>query len=261
MAAALRALLALSLLLTGCAAPRATESEWTPLFNGVDLDGWTVKICRSPLGEDPLRTFRADGGVLRVCYDDYPEFDGRFGHIFHEVPWSHYRIRLEYRFVGDQSRGGPGWAYRNSGIMVHGQSAESMRVDQEFPVSIEVQLLGGDGEHPRATANLCTPGTHVEMGGRLETRHCIDSSSETYHGDQWVSVEVEVRGGEVIRHFVNGAQVMEYQRPQLDPGDGDAQRMIGERGGELLLRRGTISLQAESHPVEFRRVEIRKIEE
>jgi hypothetical protein len=130
-----------------------------------------------------------------------------------------------------------------------------MTLEQNFPVSIEVQLLGGNGEEDRSTANLCTPGTHVEMGGELVTQHCTNSSSATFHGDQWVSVEVEVRGGEVIRHFVNGVLVMEYQKPQLDGGDADAQKLI-EAGTEMMLTQGTISLQAESHPMEFRKVEL-----
>lgn len=256
----MRRALPLCLLAFACAAPQPAP-QWIPLFDGKSLDGWEAKLCHHPLGEDPLRTFRVEGGVLRVCYDEYEEFGGRFGHLFHDAPWSHYRLKVEYRFVGDQVTGGPGWAFRNSGVMIHGQSAESMGVDQPFPVSIEVQFLGGDGVNPRATGNLCTPGTNVEMEGELVTRHCTDSSSETFHGDQWVTVEVEVRGGEVIRHFVNGVMVMEYQQPQLDPGDADAKGLIELRSGELLLERGSISLQAESHPVEFRRVEVLVVEE
>lgn len=253
----MRGLALIALWLTACAAPAAREAEWIPLFDGRSLDGWTPKICGLPAGEDPLRTFRVEDGVLRVCYDEYEEFAGRFGHLFHELPWSHYRLRLEYRFVGAQTPGGPGWAFRNSGIMIHGQTAASMGVDQEFPVSIEVQLLGGDGEHPRPTANLCTPGTNVEMDGQLVTRHCTDSTSPTFHGDGWVAVEVEVRGSEVVRHFVAGEMVLEYQHPQLDPGDPYAAALI--RDGALLLERGTVSLQAESHPVEFRRVEVQPL--
>jgi len=139
--------------------------------------------------------------------------------------------------------------------MIHGQTPESMALDQMFPVSIEVQLLGGGGEDERSTANLCTPGTHVEMGGELVTQHCTNSGSATFHGDQWVTVEVEVRGGEVIRHFVNGERVMEYQKPQLDGGDADTQKLI-ETGAEMMLNGGTISLQAESHPMEYRKVEL-----
>lgn len=252
------------LALAACAAPPRAP-RWIPLFDGRSLDGWTPKICHLPAGEDPLRTFRAEDGVIRVGYERYEgEFGGRFGHLFHDAPGSHYRLRIEYRFVGEQAPGGPGWAWRNSGVMLHGQPAASMGVDQEFPVSIEVQFLGGDGANPRPTANLCTPGTNVEMGGELVTRHCVDSASKTVHGDAWVVVEVEVLGSESIRHFVDGELVMEYQRPQLDPRDGDAQARIaagaGTGAGGLLLERGTISLQSESHPIEFRRVEVLPLE-
>ena len=163
-------------------------------------------------------------------------------------------MRIEYRFTGEQAPGGPGWAFRNSGIMIHCQDPATMRKEQDFPVSIEVQLLGGDGTNKRPTMNLCTPGTHVVMNGKLEKTHCINSASDTFHGDQWVSAEIEVRGGEVIRHFVNGQLVLEYEQPQLDDADADAKKLI--KDGNSLLTGGYISLQAESHPCQFRRVEI-----
>jgi hypothetical protein len=232
------------LTLLGAAASGAAEpeSEWIQLFNGRDLEGWTVKITGHQAGDNFADTFRVEDGLLKVGYEGYDEFGGRFGHLFWAEELSHYRIRLEYRFVGEQCPGGPEWAFRNSGIMVHGQTAEAMGRGQEFPDSIEVQLLGGGGSGERPTANLCTPGTHVVLDGVLETRHCIDSESATYHGDRWVTVEVEVRGNELIRHLVEGETVLEYSRPQLDDG--------------TPLRRGSISLQAESHPVEFRKVEL-----
>jgi hypothetical protein len=235
--------------------PAATEEHWIPLFNGKDLTGWTPKIRGFPLGENFANTFRVEDGVLKVAYDGYSTFEDRFGHLFHEKSWSSYRLRVEYRFTGDQVPGGPGWAYRNSGVMVHGQPAASMTKDQEFPVSIEVQLLGGDGEHERHTANLCTPGTNVVFGEELVRRHCTDSTSATYHGDQWVTVEIEVRAGELVRHTIDGVTVLEYHDPQLDENDPDAKRLI-EAGSPVHLTGGTISLQSESHPVEFRRVEL-----
>ena len=229
---------------------------WIPLFDGKSLEGWTPKIRGLPAGEDPWRTFRVEDGRLKVAYDEgYETFDGRFGHLFHEGRWSHYRLRCEYRFTGEQVPGGPGWAFRNSGVMIHGQDPETMAVDQSFPVSIEVQLLGGNGRDPRPTANLCTPGTHVVQDGTLITRHCTNSRSPTFHGDGWVWVEVEVHGAGRIVHFVNGEPVLEYEQPQLDPGDPDARRLI-EAGAPLLLEDGTISIQSESHPIEFRRIEI-----
>ncbi|MCA9001318.1 MAG: DUF1080 domain-containing protein [Planctomycetes bacterium] len=241
--------------LSGCSTLKPSEPEWIPLFNGTSLDGWTAKIVGHELGDNFDNTFRVEDGLLKVRYDDYGSFEGRFGHLFFGAPFSHYRLRVEYRFVGEQCPGGPGWAYRNSGIMVHGQSAESMGLDQEFPASIEVQTLGGDGTHERSTGNLCTPGTHVEMNGELWRQHCTNSTSKTVHGDEWVLLEVEVHGNEVVRHFVDGELVLEYTHPQLDPNDGDAQRLIAAGQG-LPLSSGTISLQSESHPVDFRRVEI-----
>ncbi|MBN1422881.1 MAG: DUF1080 domain-containing protein [Planctomycetes bacterium] len=239
----------------------AKEERWIPLFNGKNLDGWKIKIKGFDLGENHLDTFRVEDGVMKVCYDKYKTFDGKFGHIFYKESFSNYRLRVEYRFVGEQTPGGAGWAFRNSGIMIHGQTPESMRKDQDFPVSIEVQLLGGSGTGTRTTANLCTPGTHVVMNGELITRHCNDSRSKTYHGDQWVTVEVEVHGNGRIRHIIDGETVLEYEKPQLDEGDGDARALAEARGGEKMLSEGTISLQAESHPVEFRKVEILPLDE
>jgi 3-keto-disaccharide hydrolase len=240
------------------AAPAKAE-PWVALFNGKDLTGWTPKITGHPAGENFANTFRVEGGVLKVAYDGYGEFGGRFGHLFYAKPFSHYRLRVEYRFTGEQVPGGPGWAWRNSGVMLHGQTPESMLLAQDFPASIEVQFLGGDGTTPRTTANLCTPGTNVVMNGELVTRHCTDSSSETYHGDRWVTVEVEVRGHELVRHWIDGKAVLEYQKPQLDPNDADAQRLVAA-GAKLELTGGTISLQSESHPIEFRKVEILELE-
>lgn len=241
----------------GCAEAPVEEAgeQWISLFNGRDLTGWIPKFAGHEPGENYRNTFRVEDGVLKVSYDGYESFAGEFGHLFYSESYTHYRIRVEYRFLGEQTPGGPAWGFRNSGIMIHGQAPESMTLEQRFPVSIEVQLLGGNGEEERPTANLCTPGTHVEMGGELVTQHCTNSSSQTFHGDQWVTVEVEVLGGEAIRHYVNGELVMEYGAPQLDGSDADAQRLI-EAGASMTLYGGTISLQAESHPMEYRKVEL-----
>ena len=249
-------LLALCLALAPAA---AQEGDWIQLFNGENLDGWTAKFSGYEAGEDPRETFRVEDGLLTVSYENYERFDGDFGHLFYKDSFSHYLLRVEYRFIGEQCPGGPGWAFRNNGIMVHGQTPESMAVDQDFPVSIEAQLLGGDGERERTNGNVCTPGTHIEMNGELITVHCTNSNSDTYHGDQWVTIEVEVRGNEVIRHILEGEVVLEYQRPQLDPDDSDAAPLI--RDGELMLHEGTISIQAESHPTQFRTIELMILEE
>ena len=253
---ATRKLLALLTILLPSAAYTQSDSEqWISLFNGEDLSNWIPKFTGHELGVNYRDTFRAEDGVFKVSYDNWPDFDGEFGHIFYDKSFSHYRLLVEYRFVGDQVNNGPGWAFRNNGVMLHGQSPQSMTLDQEFPASIEVQLLGGNGSDERATANVCSPGTHYVREGELVTQHCIDSSSTTYHGDQWVTLEIEVRGDEVIRHTVNGEMVFEYSKTQLDEGDPDAQNLI-KQGQPVAVSGGYISLQAESHPTEFRRIDL-----
>lgn len=245
---------------TEAAVTAPEEAQWISLFNGKSLEGWVPKFAGYALGENFNNTFRVEDGVIRVSYDQYERFDGQFGHLFYKAPFSHYRLRLEYRFVGEQVPGGEGWALRNSGVMYHCQAPETMGRDQNFPVSLEGQFLGGDGEHERTTGNLCTPGTNVMIDGKLVTDHCLTSKSQTYHGDQWVKAEFEVHGGGLVRHWINGEVVFEYTQPQLDPRDADARKLIEGRP-ELVIDSGYIALQAESHPLEFRNIEVMILDE
>ena len=236
------------------------EAKWVQLFNGKNLEGWTPKIRYHEVGDNFANTFRVEDGLLKVGYDGYDEFNQTFGHLFYKDDFSHYRLRVEYRFVGQQCKGGPGWALRNSGLMIHGERPETMAKDQDFPVSIEVQMLGGDGEHQRTTSNLCTPGTNVVKDGKLFIPHCTSSSSKTYHGEQWVTAEVEVHGNDLIKHIIDGETVLQYTRPQLDDRDPHAKE-LSEKSGTLMLSGGSISLQSESHPVHFRKVELMVLEQ
>ena len=246
----------LSLIVISCGSDKSDQDAdgWISIFNGKNLEDWTIKFTGYELNNNIHNTFRVENGFLKISYDQYEKFNGEFGHIFYKDKFSHYKIRLEYRFVGDQISGGPGWAYRNNGIMLHCQSPESMSLEQEFPVSVEVQLLGGNGTDERSTGNVCTPGTHIVMGGELITEHCINSTSKTFHGDQWVAVEVEVMGNTVIKNSINGEIVFELTNPQYDPEDPDAKNLI--KNGNLILEEGYIALQAETHPTEFRNIEV-----
>jgi hypothetical protein len=235
---------------------KVEPSEWAELFNGEDLQGWTAKIRRYPAGENHADTFRVEEGLLTVSYDGYSAFDGKFGHLFYQNPYSHYRLRLEYRFVGDQAPGAPEWANRNSGVMLHSQAPESMPPDQDFPISIEVQFLGGLGDgQPRPTGNMCSPGTHIVYGGELTEQHCINSTSPTFDDDGWVRVEVLVLGDQRIVHYINDEKVMEYGGTRYGGGVVSGHRPEMKPDGEPLSA-GYISLQSEGHPVQFRHVEL-----
>lgn len=238
----------------GCQQKEET-SGWIQLFNGKDLTDWQMKINGYPLNENFGNTFRVEDGKMVVRYDQYDEFKERFGHIYHKQKFSYYLLAVEYRFTGDQVKGGPGWAIRNSGAMLHCQAPETIGLNQDFPISIEFQLLGGNGTDERHTANLCTPGTNVVMNGELITDHCINSSSKTFHGDQWVRAEALVLGDSIVKHIVEGDTVLVYEKPQIGGGvisNYDPKEKVDGK----LLREGYISLQSESHPVEFRKVEL-----
>ena len=231
------------------------REEWLPLFNGKDLKDWHVKINGYALDDNFGNTFRVEKGVMQVGYEKYDTFNKRYGHIFYQDRFSYYRLVVEYRFTGEQCAGGEGWATRNSGAMLHCQDPKTMGKNQDFPISIEAQLLGGLGKGPRTTLNLCTPGTNVERDGKLFTTHCLNSTSKTYDGDQWVRVEVEVRGSEGIKHIIDGQVVLSYEKPQIGGGSVSGHDPAVKKDG-MLLEEGYISLQSESHPVEFRKVEL-----
>ena len=246
------------------AAPRASvasapKSDWIQMFNGRDLKDWDIKFTKHQLNDNFNNTFRVENGLLEVRYDNWTKFDREFGHIFYKRPFSYYLVAAEYRFVGHQVVGaGPslGWANRNNGIMIHGQSAASMALNQEFPLSLEVQLLGGlsDGKR-RPTANLCTPGTNVHFGDTLITQHCTNSTSPTYDGDQWVRVEALVLGDSIIRHIANGDTVLVYRKPEMG-NDKPSTYSPGVYTEGKPISSGSISLQAETAEIDFRKVEI-----
>jgi hypothetical protein len=236
----------------------AAGEDWIQLFNGRDLTGWTPKVTHYELGNNFGNTFRVEDGLLKVRYDGYPDgFKGRFGHLFYAKPYSYYRLRIEYRFVGKQIAQGPGaWANRNSGIMFHAQPPQTMTKEQDFPISIEAQLLGGlsDGK-TRPTANMCSPGTEVVINGALYPKHCLDSAGKTLDGDQWVQMEIVVLGDALVRHLVNGEKVLEYSLPQIGGGVVTNFDPAAKRDGELLTG-GYIALQSESSPLDVRKIEL-----
>jgi len=247
----------------------ADQEEWIDLFNGKDLSEWTIKIANQDLGVNYRNTFRVQDSMIRIAYDAYDSFDDAYAHMYYKTPYSYYKLRFDYRFTGEQVKGGEDWNVRNSGIMLHSQSAESNDQGQYFPVSIEIQLLGGLGEGERPTGNVCTPGTALVMDGKVDYRHCISSNSKTYHGDGWVSAEVVVLGGESIIHLIENDTVLKYQSPQIGGGftnpsredDWTSRGVVESKAGWIakagqILTQGYISLQAESHPIDFKNIRL-----
>ena len=251
-----------SLLAAALVPASAGAAEWRSIFNGRNLDGWVPKINHRPLGENWRDTFQAKDGVLRVNYSQYPRFADEFGHLIYKTPLSAYRLRFEYRFMGPSPPGAQAWAFRNSGVMIHGQAPEAMGLDQPFPISIEAQLLGGGPGETRPTGNVCSPGTTISIAGAPQKEHCLNSRSKTYPDGEWVKFEVEVHGGRLVRQFVNGELTFEYTDLKLDPSE--YKRFANVDPGAATaapLTRGYISLQAESGPIEFRKIELMELKD
>lgn len=231
------------------------------LFNGNDIKDWTPKIRLHEVGDNFGNTFRVEDGLLKVRYDQYDDFNQQYGHLAYNKPYGYYILRVEYRFIDEQAEGGEGWAWRNSGAMLHGQAPETMLKDQDFPISIEAQMLGGDNTLTsiRTTSNLCTPGTNVVYRNELFTPHCVNSTSKTYHGDQWVIADFVVLGDSVVRHVLDGEVVLEYSKIQFGGGNVENYDPNQKKDGQP-LKSGYIYLQSESHPIDFRKVELYDLE-
>lgn len=226
-------------------------ADWKPIFNGKNLDGWVAKFNHHETGDNFAETFRVENGVLRVMYDRYPDFGERFGHLFYKTKLSHFRLRLEYRFFGEQIQGGPSYAKLNSGVMFHSQAPETILKDQNWPISVEAQFLAGG----RTTMNVCTPGTEIHRNGEMVKAHCTNSTSKIYANGDWVPVELEVNGNGKVRHYVDGVLVLEYEKPMIGGGVAAGFDPKYKVDGTPLSE-GYIGLQAESQPVEFRKIEL-----
>ncbi|MBC3758347.1 DUF1080 domain-containing protein [Hyunsoonleella sp. SJ7] len=247
-----------------------TDSEiWMPIFNGKDLSDWTIKFTGEDLNVNYKNTFVVEDSMLRIKYDDYKTFNNKFAHIYYNTPYSYYKLRFDYRFTGEQTEGGAHWNVRNSGVMLHSQSAKSNAFDQNFPVSVELQLLGGlNDKKQRPTGNVCTPGTAVVMSDTINYEHCIRSNSKTYFGNNWVHAEALVLGGESMAFLIENDTVLKFTRPQIGSFEAN-----GHYNGEhwkdwginptdwkdqtgKIVTEGYIALQAESHPIDFKNIEL-----
>lgn len=261
----LLAALLLPLLLSACSGSRPARSDadredWIALFNGRDLTGWTPKIHHHDVGVNFANTFRAEDGAIEVRYDGYQGFNDQFGHLFYRQPYSSYKLRLEYRLTGEWRQDAPDYTILNSGVMFHAQDPRTILKEQDWPISVEMQFYAGLGDgRPRPTGNMCSPGTDVVYNGRIDPRHCINSSSRTYERDRWVRAELVVLGDSLVSHIIEGDTVLQYTHPQIGGGNVTGHDPALKQDGKLLTS-GFIALQSEGQPIDFRRIELLNLE-
>ncbi|AGA76775.1 3-keto-disaccharide hydrolase [Echinicola vietnamensis] len=239
---------------------KTAAPEWQSLFNGQNLDGWVPKIHHHETGENYRNTFRVQDETILVSYDGYDEgFDERYGHLFYEKSFSTFHLKWEYRFTDEWLEDAPSYTYRNSGIMFHSQSPESILKEQDWPISVEYQMLAeAEAGVERPTGNMCSPGTEVFFEGEMDPRHCINSTSATYLWDEWVKADLIVFEDSLVIHMVNGDTVLRYTKPQIGGevahGFDPAVKVDGK-----LLKEGYIGLQSEGQGVLFRNIQIKDL--
>jgi hypothetical protein len=230
------------------------NKKWISLFNGKDLKGWTPKISGYKVGENFGNTFRVENGILSVRYDQYDSFRNRFGALYYDKEFSNYRLKVEYRFVGETTVGAPSWGYRDGGIQYHCQPPSTLGFTQSFPVCLEYNLHGGNGKDERPVGEICANGTYIEINGKRNASYCTPATvAHTFHGDQWVTAEIDVHDGK-FTHYVNGEKILEYANPHYDTAHAIGKTFI--KNGDDRVRSGYISLQSNSHPIDFRKIEI-----
>lgn len=252
-------LLVASYAFTGQHKQKTDKKEWKSLFNGKDLENWIVKIHHHEPGENYANTFRVENGVIQVNYDQYEDFDERYGHLFYKEPFSSYHLKFQYRFTDQWMQDAPEYTFRNSGVMFHSQDPHSILKEQDWPISVEFQMLADAGEGERPTGNMCSPGTEVFYKGEMDPRHCINSSSDTYKWNEWVNAELIVYRDSLIIHKINGDKVLEYTSPQIGGEVANGYDPAVKIDGKVLTQ-GYIALQAEGQGVEFRDIKIRLLE-
>ncbi|WP_261395219.1 DUF1080 domain-containing protein [Membranihabitans marinus] len=238
---------------------KTSQNEWQSLFNGKNLDNWIVKIHHHEVGDNYANTFRVSDGVIQVNYDQYESFDNRYGHLYYKEPFSSYHLKFKYRFTDQWMADAPRYTYRNSGVMFHSQDPRTILKEQDWPISVEFQMLAdaGDGQE-RPTGNMCSPGTEVFFQGKMDPRHCISSSSPTFQYDEWVDGELMVFGDSLVIHKINGENVLEYTKPQIGGGVANGYDPAIKIDGKPLTE-GYIALQAEGQGVEFKDIQIKQI--
>jgi len=250
------------LLIFGCSHSHktATTNEWIKLFNGKDINDWVVKIYHHDAGVNFGNTFRVENGMVEVRYDQYDHFNDQFGHLFYKVPFSHFHLKFDYRFVGEWRTDAPSYTNMNSGMMFHSQDPYSIRKEQNWPISIEMQLLGGLGDgKPRPTGNMCSPGTDIVYNGKKYDEHCLSSSSKTYEKNVWVHAELIVLGDSLVTHIINGDTVLQYSKPSIGGGIVTGYDSTVFQPGKPLTS-GFIALQSEGQPIDFKNIELKKLQ-
>ena len=209
--------------LTGCnngIFGAGTNDNKIVLWNGIDLTGW--KVVPEQNINEPLWSVKE--GVL-YC-------QGRpNGYIRTEKQYSDYHLHVEWRWPENAAQG----RSRNSGVFLH--MAEP---DQARPKFIECQLMAGEAGQFVLTngAGMIVNGTTMQNPNRQYVMISKKQASSEKPPGQWNSYDIYCKA-DTIKCFVND--------------------VLQNEGSAVTPSEGSICLQSEGSPIEFRNIYIEPI--
>lgn len=235
--------------------------EWTPLFNGRDLDGWTTTIADLEPGNDPQRYVQVKHGEVHMYPDVEEGTKVPFGVITHERGFSRFQFRFEYRWLGKRF---PPRAdkLRDAGVIYHVKD-----ISKIWPAGVECQVQEGDtGDivlincggttwmHPEpgaAPEGQGDPGMLPENGGLVRVFEpswpYVGRFEEADSPSEWNRVVITVHGADSAVHEVNERLLARIED------------MVDRQGAAL--GSGRISLQLEGAQIAYRNIEVRELDE
>jgi hypothetical protein len=266
-------------------APRA-DNDWTPLWNGRTLDGWSTWMQRpSPTSDVPGLARDADGKYTEAIgsgrdplkvFTVVEDVDGRpairiSGEVFGELrsarSFGNYHLKLQFKWGQKKwpPRDAPETA-RDSGLLYH-VHAEPGAGGRTWARSIELQIqehdVGdlyavGSAIAVRATArpNVRPAIYDYDPSGDWtffsqvpgSSGRCVKQPDAEKPTGEWNTVELIAFGQDAI-HVVNGTVVMRLHGPTRI--DGDLPTPVTS---------GPIILQSEGAEVFYRDIQVRPIQ-
>jgi hypothetical protein len=221
----IRLLLVIIIIVAAC-----SSEETISLINGENLDGWLIDVPAMDNNPDTVNPFIIRDGML-------VSLGTPGGHLITDDVFNNYRLVAEYRFVGE-----PG----NCGILVHASTPRALY--DMFPKSLEVQLQhenAGDfwciREDIKVDNMVERRGPEEEWGSSEgKSRRIVNlTDGSEFDPGEWNTMVIECKGDE-ISVWVNSDLV--------------------NHGYECTATGGQIAIQAEGSEVEFRRLDLTKLD-
>lgn len=254
-------------------------SNWITLFNGKNLDGWSIQLRDQDKNEDPNHLVQVDHGVLHFYKDAQAGSEQPFGYLATAKEYSSYRLRLEYKW-GEKKFAPRTGSVRDSGLLYHVTAT-----DKVWPDSVEYQIQENDvgdiyaistqvtsSADPKTTNIVTTISTNNTSGvirtnsnarlkflepteggvpvvqGRLGTSLRVIRNPMNEH-EGWNTVEIEVRGNSAT-HLLNGT---------VNNRCNNIKKSVN--GEWIPLDRGRIALQLEGAEIFYRKIQIQELKE